>query len=185
MGQIFLIELSSKFQLKSKCHINRNCSMKRRWWWWVKGEEKLSFEKGWRSFGSPDLPIRPLHTSVSSPHGGTAITDATRHVCARSPLPSKQKHLSPHRAHMPCNTSPLLSPSPSFAFMSFSLSVPYLVVFDGLPGAGRLSCSCFMVALSPSETVLYKPAHSHTHRCTQSRLTLTNQQSLTCPRLTL
>lgn len=128
------------------------------------GEERISLERGWMSSESISMPGQPLHTSVCSSHGGgIAIADATG--CVLSPLPSTQKHLSPHTGHMPPNTSPLSSPSPRLAFMSFSLSVPVLLSLmecQGLADAaaarlhGHAVCCC-------------NPPLQHTHWCPQRR----------------
>lgn len=92
---------------------------------WI-AEKRISLEGGWMSFETPSMPVHPLHTSVCSSHEAAANSIRNR-TCVRSPLRSTQKHLSPHTGHMPCNTSPLWSPSPHLAFMSFSLSVLFLL----------------------------------------------------------
>lgn len=68
---------------------------------------------------------------------------------------------------MPCNASPLSSPPPPpptpSRFHVFFSFCPHLVVFDGVPGAGRRSCCTSSWARCPLQT----NSHLHTHRCTQ------------------
>lgn len=140
----------------------------RRWRWgdgdgdWWKGEENISLEKAWMSSESPSVPECPLYTSVSSSHGGDFNSWRNR-TSVRSPLPSTQKHLSPHTGHMPCNTSPLSSPSPVSLSCLFLFLSPWCCLWWSAEG-WQTHLHGFMGTLSPSATVLYKHLLKRTQR---------------------
>lgn len=104
------------------------------------------------------------HGSASSPHLSAHPMGALQQQmqqCMRAHLSS---HLSPHIGHMPCNTSPLSSSSLP-AFMSFSLSVPFLLSLmecQGLaqPPAARLHGHIVSFPNCPLQT---SSIDTHTH----------------------